>query len=337
VWDGTASADDRIFIIYAHASFRRPGGFTLVEIMVVVAIIALLAALAVPNFLRARKRSQATIVLEDLRVMDSALDQYAIETNKATGASVSWTDIQSYLKKSSHIYNSGGTDLFGNTYVGFSVDTVPKLRSTTFVKLSDVAPSDFCRRSIHKRERRPRGELIRKLKLARRARVCLNTAPCPRPRSGRLAARRVAAHARSERGDSRDTRGDGCATDFAAGDPGSSSPRPLSRRWRILPMARGDGGRRSRDRHSRLFPSTRPRAGETAMQKITTRIYTADEGEFYDLDRETARTSRPAAMRSCGALGSIRVASSHPHGCWAERRKSRCGNSAWNTPRRSAR
>ena len=46
----------------------RRGGFTLVEIMIVVAIIALLAAIAVPNFLRARKRSQATRCLEDLRI-----------------------------------------------------------------------------------------------------------------------------------------------------------------------------------------------------------------------------------------------------------------------------
>jgi len=52
----------------------RRGGFTLVEIMIVVAIIALLAAIAVPNFLRARKRSQATQVLEDLRLIDSAID-----------------------------------------------------------------------------------------------------------------------------------------------------------------------------------------------------------------------------------------------------------------------
>ena len=64
---------------------KKRAGFTLVEIMIVVAIIALLAAIAVPNLLRARKRSQATRVLEDLRLIDSAIDQYAIESNRATG------------------------------------------------------------------------------------------------------------------------------------------------------------------------------------------------------------------------------------------------------------
>ena len=119
------------------------GGFTLVEIMIVVAIIALLAAIAVPNFLRARKRSQATRILEDLRVIDAAIDQYAIETNKAGGTTVNWTDIQNYLKNGSVPYFSGGKDLYGNPYTGFSVDSIPKLSSTTFNQLSDVAPSDF--------------------------------------------------------------------------------------------------------------------------------------------------------------------------------------------------
>ena len=122
---------------------KKRAGFTLVEIMIVVAIIALLAAIAVPNFLRARKRSQATRILEDLRIIDSAIDQYAIETNKAGGADVTWADIQPYLKKGGVIYNSGGSDMLGNPYVGYSVDSIPKLSDTTFSKLSDVAPSDF--------------------------------------------------------------------------------------------------------------------------------------------------------------------------------------------------
>ena len=71
---------------------KRRGAFTLVEIMIVVAIIALLAAIAVPGFLRARKRSQAAKILNDLRLIDSAVDQYAIETNKKSGDAVAVTD-----------------------------------------------------------------------------------------------------------------------------------------------------------------------------------------------------------------------------------------------------
>ena len=125
---------------------KNRGGFTLVEIMIVVAIIALLAAIAVPNFLRARKRSQATRCLEDLRIIDSADDQYAIENNKTSGNAINWTDVQSYLKTGSVLYNSSGTDLFGNFYGAtgtFSVDNLPKLSSTTYSKLSDVAPLAF--------------------------------------------------------------------------------------------------------------------------------------------------------------------------------------------------
>ncbi len=63
---------------------RNREGFTLVEIMIVVAIIAILAALAVPNFLRARKRAQITTFLETLRCIDAAKDQYCIEYNKSS-------------------------------------------------------------------------------------------------------------------------------------------------------------------------------------------------------------------------------------------------------------
>src|SRR5689334_21307622 len=101
-------------------------GFTLVEIMIVVAIIALLAAIAVPGFLRARKRSQASKILNDLRMIDSAIDQYAIETNRATGFTVNTTDWTNYVKKGSLLYNSGN-DLLGNSYGSQVVDTIPQV------------------------------------------------------------------------------------------------------------------------------------------------------------------------------------------------------------------
>ena len=125
------------------SSTHRRAGFTLVEIMIVVAIIALLAAIAVPNFLRARKRSQATRILEDLRMIDTAIDQYAIETHKNTGDNVDWTDVKGYLKIGSTLYNSGGVDMLSSSFGNFSVDTIPKVPTATFDKLSDVAPPEF--------------------------------------------------------------------------------------------------------------------------------------------------------------------------------------------------
>ena len=122
---------------------KRRAGFTLVEIMIVVAIIALLAAIAVPNFLRARKRSQATRILEDLRMLDAACDQYAIDNNKSSGTSIAFGDIKNYLKTGTVLYSGTGSDLFGNAYGPFTVDVVPKVPTATFNNLSDVADNTF--------------------------------------------------------------------------------------------------------------------------------------------------------------------------------------------------
>ena len=122
---------------------KNRGGFTLVEIMIVVAIIALLAAIAVPNFLRSRKRSQATQVLEDLRVIDGAIDLYSIEFNKSNGNAIAWADIQLYIKKGSRLYTSGGKDILGNDFTIPTVENSPRVSATTFTALSDVAPASF--------------------------------------------------------------------------------------------------------------------------------------------------------------------------------------------------
>lgn len=121
---------------------HRRGGFTLVEIMIVVAIIALLAAIAVPGFLRARKRSQATRVLNDLRSISSAVDQYAIENNKSSGTVVGTADYTNYLKAGTRLYTTA-TTLLGDAYGPQTVDSIPKVPANTFKSLSDVAPSTF--------------------------------------------------------------------------------------------------------------------------------------------------------------------------------------------------
>ncbi|PYM02903.1 MAG: prepilin-type cleavage/methylation domain-containing protein [Verrucomicrobia bacterium] len=121
---------------------RKHAGFTLVEIMIVVAIIALLAAIAVPGFLRARKRSQASKILNDLRMIDAAVDQYAIETNRTTGNIVAVQDWTNYVKKNSVLYNTG-KDLFGNDYGNQTVDIIPQVPSADYTALSDVAGTGF--------------------------------------------------------------------------------------------------------------------------------------------------------------------------------------------------
>jgi prepilin-type N-terminal cleavage/methylation domain-containing protein len=120
----------------------KRGGFTLVEIMIVVAIIALLAAIAVPGFLRARKRSQASKIINDLRMIDSAMDQYAIETTKKSGDPIDVSDWTNYVKKDTVLYATG-QDLFGNDYGAQTVDSHPSVPASAKATLSDVTDDTF--------------------------------------------------------------------------------------------------------------------------------------------------------------------------------------------------
>src|SRR5437867_3162476 len=79
-----------------NTSFKS--GFTLVEIMIVVAIIGLLAAIAIPNFVKARTTAQKNACVNNLRQIDGAKEQWALENKKATGDSVGDTDIDPYIK-----------------------------------------------------------------------------------------------------------------------------------------------------------------------------------------------------------------------------------------------
>ena len=76
---------------------NRKHGFTLVEIMIVVAIIGLLAAIAIPNFVRARTTSQTKACVNNLRQIDGAIQQWALENNKKAADAVTLDDCKAYL------------------------------------------------------------------------------------------------------------------------------------------------------------------------------------------------------------------------------------------------
>ena len=108
---------------------NNKAAFTLVEIMIVVAIIGLLAALAIPGFVKARKQSQGRRIINDARQMDAAVDQWALENGKKDGDSVDTTGAATYLKTAWNV-----NDLLGNAYTVGNV-------GTNQVKISDTSKS----------------------------------------------------------------------------------------------------------------------------------------------------------------------------------------------------
>jgi prepilin-type N-terminal cleavage/methylation domain-containing protein len=77
----------------------RKQGFTLVEIMIVVAVIGLLAAIAIPNFVHSRAKSQATACINNMRQIDYAIQQFAMEKGLANGTTINFpNDLTPYIK-----------------------------------------------------------------------------------------------------------------------------------------------------------------------------------------------------------------------------------------------
>jgi prepilin-type N-terminal cleavage/methylation domain-containing protein len=114
---------------------NNKAAFTLVEIMIVVAIIGLLAALAIPGFVKARKQSQGRRIINDARQMDAAIDQWALENGKRDGDTVDTIAAATYLKTAWNV-----NDLLGNAYGGVAAGVVGPV-GTNQVKIADATKS----------------------------------------------------------------------------------------------------------------------------------------------------------------------------------------------------
>jgi len=109
---------------------KHTAGFTLVEIMIVVAIIGLLAAIAIPNFVKARENAQLNSIFNNLRIIEGAKDQWALENKRGTGEAISdLSAISDYIK--------GGNvkPVVGETYDATKIGTPSTAKLPATVKL----------------------------------------------------------------------------------------------------------------------------------------------------------------------------------------------------------
>jgi type II secretory pathway pseudopilin PulG len=118
-------------------------GFTIIEIAVILIIIALMLIIIIPHFLIEIKERRAHRVKDDLVTLNTAIEHYALDNGKFSGARVSFGDLRKYLDTNTDVYKFDGKDTFGDSYGPFIVGSRPTVPEGTEKRLEDIAGQDF--------------------------------------------------------------------------------------------------------------------------------------------------------------------------------------------------
>ena len=110
---------------------RKEKGFTLIELLIVVAIIGIIAAIAVPNLLAAIQRSKRSRTAADIRAIGTALGSYNVDFNQFPAA----TDFNSAytILKNGKFYQGSKADGWGNTYIYLSDNNATAVQGYTII------------------------------------------------------------------------------------------------------------------------------------------------------------------------------------------------------------
>ena len=119
----------------------RKSGFTLIEIMIVVAVIGLLAAIAIPNFIKARSTSQVNACINNLRQIEGAEQQWGLETKQAALAVPTYPDVSGYMRNALVCPAGGAAGTFALSYVLVAVGG-PAKPACLIVPATHILPAD---------------------------------------------------------------------------------------------------------------------------------------------------------------------------------------------------
>ena len=118
-------------------------GFTLIEVILVLGIILMFIVILVPGLVHSSRRNHAKAVRYEMKLLDKALHQYALQTGKKTGAPATFEDLKKYLDPQSRLVKFKGRDSMGNPFGAFVVDTPIKVPAQSARSLDSVADPAF--------------------------------------------------------------------------------------------------------------------------------------------------------------------------------------------------